>query len=453
MKRESWSSHWLFILAAAGSAVGLGNIWKFPYIAGENGGGAFVVVYLLCVIAISFPIMLAEVLLGRLGQSSPIHTMASLRKKYKNSSFWSLIGWMGVICGFIILSYYAVISGWIMHYVYLMVSGSFHQASGEVAKETFIQMTQTPSLMIFWLTLFIGINVLIIARGIYKGLELFIKWSMPLLFILLLTLLAYSVFSGEIGKGFSFLFSFQWEDLSSAGVLAAMGQAFFSLSLGMGAIMVYGSYLSKESSIFKTVSLVVALDTLVALITGLIIFPIVFATSGLQPDAGVGLLFKTLPVAFGGLPAGSFFGTVFFLLVFFAALTSAISILEPALSYLTEQYRIKRAYAAIGCGVFCWILGLGTVFSFNIWSDFHIISSMTIFDSLDSLAEKVLLPLGGLMIAIYVAYKIPIHTVQKTLGLKNKSSLYLIRIFIGFIAPLGIVIVFLHSLNLLPKIF
>ena len=443
--RESWSNRWLFILAAAGSAVGLGNIWKFPYMAGENGGGAFVIIYLLCVVAISFPVMIAEVLLGRLGQSNPIHTMKMLRQKYKNSPLWVLIGWMGVICGFMILSYYVVIAGWVMYYLYLMARGTFAGAHSEVVNNVFSQMVQDPYLLIFWMTIFMILTIWIIARGISRGLELCIKWSMPILFLLLLILLVYSFFTGDTAQAFSFLFSFNWNNVTAASVLSAMGQAFFSLSLGMGAIMVYGSYLSKKTSIIKAVSYVVILDTCVALITGLIIFPIVFATPGLQPDEGAGLLFKALPVAFGALPSGSFFGAFFFLLIFFASLTSAISIMEPALSYLVEQYRLKRAYTAIACGISCWILSLGTVFSFNIWSDFHIISSMTIFNAFDKLTQQILLPFGGFLIALYVGYKLPTHVLLETLGIKNKFYFYLFKTLVCFIAPLGILMIFLNS--------
>ena len=447
--RESWSSRWSFILATTGSAVGLGNIWKFPYMAGENGGGAFVVIYLLCIAVISFPIMISEVLLGRLGQSSPIHTMKKMRKAHNGSWFWSSIGWVGVLSGFIILSFYGVIGGWIMYYVYLMLQGKFVGADSEVVNMVFDHMVSQPLLLIFWFTVFMAITLYILSRGVSRGLELFINWSMPVLFALLFVLLCYAVISGEFGQGFSFLFSFNWGDLSASGILAALGHAFFTLSLGMGAVMVYGSYLPKKTSIIESVSIVVTLDTLIALVAGLIIFPIVFTTVGLQPDEGPGLLFKALPIAFGQLPVGSIFGGLFFVLVFFASVTSAISILEPAVSYMSEEFRIPRKYATWILGSVCWILGLGTVFSFNIWSDFQIIHSLTLFDILDKLSQQFMLPFGGFLIGLYVAYKLPKTTFLESLGIRNKNYYYLLKFLIGGVAPLGIAIIFLNFFGVL----
>lgn len=447
----TWSGRWAFIFAATGSAVGLGNIWKFPYMAGENGGGAFVIIYLLCIVCIGIPIMIAEVLLGRMGRKSPVNTMLSLSKEYGRSRAWSCIGWMGVLSGFIILSFYAVIAGWVMHYIFLLSKGRFIGADNEVVSSVFSEFVSNPSLVLFWFTLFMIITVVIISRGVKRGLELFVKWAMPLLFVLMFVLLGYAVVSGDFAKGFSFLFSFNFKNLSPEAVLSAMGHAFFTLSLGMGAIMAYGSYLPRKVSIVSTVGVIAFLDTLIALIAGLAIFPIVF-TNGLQPDTGPGLLFQAIPLAFGNLPAGTLFGALFFLLVGFAALTSAISIVEPALAFLVEKYKMKRSYHAIVIGVACWVLGLGTVFSFNIWSDVHVVQSMTIFDFLDYLSQKILLPFGGFLIALYVAYKIPFRVVSENLNLKKQYAT-LWKALIGIIAPLSIIIIFLHSLGLFESIF
>ncbi len=446
-----WSNRWAFIFAATGSAVGLGNIWKFPYMTGENGGGAFVIIYLLCIACIGIPIMISEVMLGRMGRQSPINTMLSLSKTYGRSPAWSCIGWMGVMAGFMILSYYAVIAGWVLHYIFLMSKGHFTGADNQLVSDVFSQFVSDPSLVMFWFTLFMIITVVIISRGVKRGLELFVKWAMPLLFVLMFVLLGYAVVSGDFVKGFSFLFSFNVKDLSSEAVLSAMGHAFFTLSVGMGAIMAYGSYLPKKVSIVSTVGVIAGLDTLVALIAGLAIFPIVF-TNGLQPDAGPGLLFQAIPLAFGNLPAGSFFGALFFILVSFAALTSAISLVEPALAFFVEKYKVKRLYMAILIGLTCWVLGIGTVLSFNIWSDLHIIQSMTIFDFVDYVSQKILLPLGGFLIALYVAYKLPTQVVVENLNLK-KEYVFLWKTLVGVITPLCIVIVFLHSLGLFELIF
>ncbi len=446
-----WSGRWAFIFAAAGSAVGLGNIWKFPYMTGENGGGAFVIIYLLCIACIGVPIMISEVLLGRMGRKNPIHTMYFLSKTYGRLPVWSCIGWMGVLAGFIILSFYAVIAGWVLHYMFLTAQGRFEGADSSLVSSIFSEFVSRPSLVMFWFTLFMAITVVIISRGVKLGLELFVKWAMPLLFVLLFVLLGYAVVSGDFAKGFSFLFSFNVQDLSSTAVLSAMGHAFFTLSIGMGAIMAYGAYLPKNVSIISTVGVIAVLDTLVALAAGLAIFPIVF-TNGLQPDAGPGLLFQAVPLAFGSLPAGSLFGALFFLLVSFAALTSAISLVEPALSFLIEKYKMKRVHAAVLIGLICWVMGIGTVFSFSIWSDFHIVQSMTIFDFLDYVSQKILLPVGGFLISIYAAYKLPFQKIVENLNLRKKY-IYLWKTLVGVVAPLSIVIIFLNSLGFFKLIF
>ena len=369
-KQESrhgmWSSRWLFVLAAAGSAVGLGNIWKFPYIAGENGGGAFVLVYLGCVLVIGLPIMMAEVLIGRAGRESPINAMRSLVGRHDTNRLWIVIGWLGVLAGFLILSYYAVIAGWALYYIYLMASGAFAGVTPETASGTFDAFLANPWQLLAWQTLFMVLTVYIVGRGVIKGLETAIRLFMPMLFLLLLVLLFYGFRSGGFEQGLDFMFRFNWESLTPNAVLIAMGQAFFTLSLGMGAIMAYGAYVPNNTSIASTVFTIAMLDTLVAVAAGMAIFPIVFA-NGLEPGQGPGLMFVTVPLAFGQLPLGAVFGSLFFLLVSFAAITSAISLLEPALAYLVEEYNAKRQRVAISLGVICWILGVGTVLSFNQW--------------------------------------------------------------------------------------
>jgi NSS family neurotransmitter:Na+ symporter len=440
-----WSSRWLFVLAAAGSAVGLGNIWKFPYIAGENGGGAFVLIYLACVAFVGVPIMMAEVLLGREGRQSPINTMRSLVQQHHRSPAWVLIGWLGVLAGFLILSYYVVIAGWALHYILQMAQGTFDGASGEFAAAAFDEFLSNPWQLVFWQTLFMVVTVFIIGRGVIKGLEAAIRWFMPLLFVLLFVLLGYSVTTDGFEQGWNFMFAFDWENVSGQTVLVAMGQAFFTLSLGMGAIMAYGAYVPSSASIGSTVGIIAGLDTLVAVAAGLAIFPIVFA-NGLEPGQGPGLMFVTVPLAFGQMPLGAVFGTLFFLLVGFAAITSAISIAEPALAYLVENYNAKRARVAITLGVISWILGLGTVFSFNVWADEHIVGQLTFFDFVDYLSQNIMLPLGGLFIALFAAWRLPATVVGAQLGLQRPWVHGVWRLLCGVIAPLGVLAVFLATL-------
>lgn len=440
-KHGMWSSQWLFVLAAAGSAVGLGNIWKFPYMAGQNGGGAFVVVYLLCVALIGIPIMMSEVLLGREGRLSPINTMRSLVLKAKGSPLWVMVGWMGVLAGFLILSYYSMIAGWALHYILRLADGTFIGADGEFASQAFESFLAQPWQMILWHTLFMAMTIFIVARGVSKGLEVAIKIFMPMLFVLMIVLVGYSMTSGGFAEGFAFMFNFDWARLSVDGVLQAMGHAFFTLSLGMGAIMAYGAYMPGSASIAKTVVAIAVLDTLVALAAGLVIFPIVFA-NGLEPGQGPGLMFVTMPLAFGQMPLGTLFGTTFFVLVSFAAITSAISLLEPALAFLVERYNAQRHRVAISLGVLCWVLGLGSVFSFNYWKDFHIVGELDFFSFVDYLTANVMLPLGGFLIVLFVGWVVPRAIVVEQMSLSRGFSNIAWQLLVRVVAPVGVLVVF-----------
>lgn len=440
-----WSNRWLFVLAAAGSAVGLGNIWKFPYIAGENGGGAFVLIYLVCVALVGIPIMMAEVLIGREGRQSPINTMRKLAQQHHTSPLWTLIGWAGVIAGFLILSYYVVIAGWALFYVLQMASGALEGASAESASSLFNEFLADPWEMMFWQTVFMVITVYIISKGVIKGLERAIRWFMPLLFVLLCVLLGYAVTSEGWSQGFEFMFRFDFSAVTGDAVLIALGQAFFTLSLGMGAIMAYGAYLPNDSSIGSTVTIIAVLDTAVAIAAGLAIFPIVFA-NGLEASQGPGLMFVTVPLAFGQLPLGVLFGTLFFVLVSFAAITSAISISEPALAYLVEEYNAKRGRVAITLGVISWLLGIGTVLSFNVWADMHVVGELTFFDFVDYVSQNVMLPLGGMFIALFAAFVLPKTVIGAQLGISDGAALVVWKLICGGVAPLAVLAVFLGTL-------
>ena len=441
---QRWSSRWLFVLAAAGSAVGLGNIWKFPYIAGENGGGAFVLIYLVCIAAVGIPIMVSEVLMGRQGRSSPIHTMRKLAKASGRSDRWSILGWMGVLAGFLILSYYAVIAGWAVSYIWTSGSGTFNGASAEMVIASFDAFLASPMELIAYQTGFMILTIWIVGRGVTKGLETAIRWFMPLLFLLLIALLIYSFNSGGFAQGFAFMFDMKWEAVTADSWLIAMGQAFFTLSLGMGTMMAYGAYVPDDANLGTTVVTIAGLDTLIALAAGLAIFPIVFA-NGLEVAQGPGLTFVTLPLAFGQMPMGSLFGALFFLLLSFAAITSAISLTEPALAYLVEEYNAKRQRVAITLGVICWVLGLGTVFSFNIWSDVTFVGGLTFFDTVDYFSQNILLPLGGMLITFFAIWLLPKGMVETQLGIEKPIIALVWRLVGGVVAPLGVLAVFLST--------
>jgi len=464
MQNESsyslWSSRFIFILAATGSAVGLGNIWKFPYITGVNGGGAFVLVYLLCIFAIGIPILMAEILMGRRGRKDPINCLKYLAAESNKSPLWQALGWLGVIAGFLILSYYSVIAGWAMAYVPYMASGMFEGQAAAYINQQFDSLISSPGTMILWHSIFMFMTMFVISKGVRQGLENAIKYLMPTLFILLLVLLVYAINHGDFSRGLSFLFSPDFSQISSDGVLSAMGHAFFTLSLGMGAIMVYGSYMPKNSSITNSAIWIALFDTLVALIAGMVIFPIVFA-NGLEPSAGPGLIFKTIPVAFGQMGAGSLFGTLFFVVLVFAAWTSAISLIEPAVVWVMDKFSITRVKASIILGLMVWGLGLLSVFSFNILSDFTfsqsivmstgefvILKNATIFDTLDYLTSNIMLPLGGLLISFFVAWKMKKEYVHHEI--KAHPFIFPIwQFLLKFVAPVAVIIVFLNALGIL----
>ena len=416
----------------------------FENIAGENGGGAFVLIYLACVAFVGLPIMMSEVLIGREGRQSPINTMRTLVQQHHRHPAWVLIGWMGVLAGFLILSYYVVIAGWALYYILEMAQGTFEGASGEFAASSVNAFLADPWQLVMWQTLFMAATIWIVARGVIKGLESAIRWFMPLLFILLMVLLGYAVTTEGFQQGWDFMFAFQWEDVSGETVLVAMGQAFFTLSLGMGAIMAYGAYVPSSASIVSTVSIIALLDTLVAVAAGLAIFPIVFA-NGLEPGQGPGLMFVTIPLAFGQMPLGAVFGTLFFLLVSFAAITSAISISEPALAYLVETYNAKRGRVAITLGVISWLLGIGTVLSFNVWAERHIVGGLTFFDFVDYVSQNIMLPLGGMFISLFAPWGLPKTVIGSQLGLQEGWVNVVWKLLCGVIAPLGVLAVFVGT--------
>ncbi|MCU7938281.1 MAG: sodium-dependent transporter [gamma proteobacterium symbiont of Bathyaustriella thionipta] len=456
--REQWSSRLVFVLAATGSAVGLGNIWKFPYITGEFGGGAFVLIYLMCIASIGIPIMMAEIMLGRRGRHDPVTTMKKLAKESGHSRSWGLLGWMGVIAGFLILSYYSVIASWAMAYVPRMAAGTFSGLDAQAVNSVFSSLVSSPESLIAWHTLFLFMTMSVVARGVRSGLEKAVTYLMPLLFVLLVVLIFYAMGTGHFWQGLSYLFNPDFSKISTEGILSAMGHAFFTLSLGMGAIMVYGSYLPDHTSIAKASISVALMDTLVALLAGMIIFPIVFANS-LEPGAGPGLIFKTLPLAFGHMNYGTFFGTLFFVLLVFAAWTSSISLIEPAITWSMKTFQISRIRAAVTSGILVWFMGLFTVFSFNLASEFTISSAIstkygefvilkdaTAFDFLDYLTSNIMLPLGGLMIAIYAGWLMNKMYSRDELNI-NRFWYFIWSVLVRYVAPVMVIIVFFNAMG------
>jgi len=444
-----WSSRLAFILAATGSAVGLGNIWRFPYITGENGGGAFVIVYLVCVLAIGVPIMMAEIMLGRRGRQSPMNTMASLAHDEGRSKLWKGLGWWGVLGGFMILSFYSVVAGWTLAYVFRMGSGMFTNATADGVGSIFGQFVSDPERLLAWHTIFMVMTIIVVSRGVKSGLEKAVRYLMPMLFIMLIGMVFYAMNTGYFGNAISYLFEPDFSKLSAEVILTAMGQAFFSLSLGMGAIMIYGSYLPKQTSIGRTTFIVAGMDTLVAILSGLAIFPIVFAY-GLQPEQSVGLVFKTLPIAFGQMPGGLLFGTLFFVLLSFAAWTSAISLLEPAVTWLVENHGMNRVMASAWSGLAAWLLGVVALLSLNIWSD-HTLFGKNAFDLMEFATTNIMLPLGGLMIALFAGWMMRHESTMDELHIQDRLHLgyRLWQFLVRFIAPLAVLFIFLNVTGVL----
>ncbi len=444
-----WSSRMAFILAVTGSAVGLGNIWKFPYIAGQNGGGAFVLVYLLCVVLVGMPVMMSEILIGRRGRRNPVATMKLLGEEEGSNRHWQLVGGMGVLAGILILSYYSVVAGWTLAYVVKSASGVFAGASPLEVSNQFEGFVGDWSQIGLSHTLFMALTIFVVARGVERGLEQAVRFMVPALLLLMIVLLGYSISSGHFGEGLAFMFTPDFSKLSWESVLAAMGQAFFTLSIGMGAIMAYGAYLPEETSITGASAAVVTADTLIAVLAGLVIFPLVFA-NGLDPADGPGLVFDTLPLAFGKMAGGVFFSTIFFILLSFAAWTSAIGLMEPAVAWLVERYNRTRAQAAVIIGLLIWALGFGSVLSFNVLANFKFYKG-TIFDNVDHLTSNIMLPLGGLFIVIFAGWVMCRNSTAEELG--GAGGIYQMwRILARVVAPIGILFVFLKAVGLLPDL-
>ncbi|MCW9009288.1 MULTISPECIES: sodium-dependent transporter [Marinobacter] len=449
-QRGLWSSRLAFILAATGSAVGLGNIWKFPYVTGENGGGAFVLVYLLCIAIIGIPIMMAEVMIGRRGGHSPVNSIKAIAQRDGLNPAWKLVGAVGILAGFLILSFYSVIGGWAISYVGTTASGQLSGQTADAVGAIFSGLLSNPGTLLLWHTVFMALVMLVVAKGVRSGLERAVSILMPALFVLLLIVVGYAMTTGHFGQAAAFLFQPDFSKLTTSGVLVALGHAFFTLSLGMAVMMAYGSYLPKNISIAKTSITVSVIDTGVALLAGLAIFPIVFA-NGLEPGAGPGLIFQTLPLAFGQMPMGSLFGTLFFVLLIFAAWTSGISLLEPIVEWLEEQKGMNRTVSTLGAGVVCWALGIASILSLNLWADFAplgfipMLEGKTIFDLLDFFTANILLPLGGLLVALMAGWVMSKPAMEKELAL-SPGTFNLWFVTVRFITPIAVGVVFIYNL-------
>ena len=435
----------------------------------ENGGGAFVMIYILSVIFLALPIMAAEILIGKRGKQNPVNSLRTLsseasyyfkkqsdellnrtikvKKRFEDNeifSNWELVGWMGMLAGILILSFYSVIAGWTVSYIFKSLTGSFVLITAAGSSAKFESFISDPEKLILWHTLFMILTCIIVSKGIKSGIEKAIKFLIPGLFIILLGLAIYSSTLEGFSDAMNYFFIIDLDKINSSVVLSAMSMAFFSLSIGMGSLMVYGSYLPDDTSIFQVSSAVAFADTLVAILAGIIIFPIVF-TYNLDPSsAGPGLIFQTLPIAFGAMDYGIFISTAFFILLFFAAITSSISLIEPAITFVVEKFSISRLYATNLLGSLTWVLGIFTVLSFNDLSTFTIFG-MTIFDNLDYLTSKIMLPLGGLLMALFVGYVMNKAIVKNELN-ANQSIIDTWFMIIKVFSPILLIIIFIQGI-------
>jgi neurotransmitter:Na+ symporter, NSS family len=450
-QRGTWASRMGFILAAAGSAVGLGNIWRFPYVTGKNGGGIFVLVYLFFTILIGLPIMIGEVMLGRATQSSPVAAF----KKLEHGGF-SWIGWLGVAAGFLILSFYSVVAGWAIHYVFLAVTDSFSGVDPTRVAALFNQLYADPFKNVLYHGIFMTITVSIVFGGVQAGIERVSKVLMPALFLMLIGLVVYCLFLPGTPKALAFVFAPHLENFKFSSVLMALGQAFFSLSLGMGAMLTYGSYLPRDTGIPKSSVWVAFLDTCIALLSSMVVFPITFSFN-MEPQAGPGLIFKSIPIAFSQMTGGYMLGLVFFVLVVFAAITSSISLQEVVTSNFIDLYGWSRRKVSLVTGGIIFVFGIPSALSGGksfFGPTLQALTGKSFFDWADYLTANWMLPLGGMAIAIFVGFVLKGERRSEefrrgtTWGGLHGFWLLLVR----FVAPVAVLIILLQSVGALKAL-
>lgn len=458
---NTWTSRITFLLAAVGSSVGLGNFWRFPYEAGENGGGAFVLVYLGCVFLVAIPLVVCELMIGRRGGLSAVGSTRKVAKMDGRSGLWGIVGLVGAIAAFVLLSYYSVIAGWVIAYIPKLATlqvnaGAIDAQTVVTAGENAVDRTAITGkmfgdLMVNWKaqllfhSLFMIMTVSIIWRGLHKGIEAAIKIMMPAFFIMLALLAGYALVMGDAGRAVNFLFTPDFSKITPDVMINALGHCFFSIGVGGGIMITYGSYLDRSVNIGQSAVIISLSDTVIAVTAGLLIFPLVFQY-GLEPDSGPNLMFVTLPIAFAEMPFGHVLGPLFFVLALVAALTSAISILEIFVRW-AEEHGVPRHQAAFGSGFLIWLLGLATVFSPTFLKDVKI-DGMEPFTFLDFLSGSVLLPLSGLLVAIFVGWILSKEKVKEELGLTDGQ--YSLWLFVTrFVAPLCVFGILLLKLGVL----
>lgn len=440
--RSYWSSRLAFVLAATGSAVGLGNIWKFPYVAGQHGGGSFVLTYLACIALIGLPLLIAEILIGRRGGAAPADSIARLARADHRSPAWRWAGTLGTVTAFLILTFYSVIGGWALSYLWQSLGGGLG-ADTVAIHRNFDELLASPLRLLGWHSLFMLVTAAVVAGGISRGIERAITIMMPALFVLLVLLLGYALTTDGIGASLEHLFHIDPGQFTTRASLDALGQAFFTLSLGMSVMIAYGAHLRRETSIPRAALVVIVLDTLVSLVVGVVIFAIAFSNQ-LDVGQGPGLIFQTLPLAFAGMGSGQLVAQLFFLLLLCAAWSSAISLLEPPVESLQARLRLSRPRAVALLGSGAWVIGILCALSFNLLSGFRPLGGMTLFELLDFLTSNLMLPLTGLCIALFAGWALSRSTTASEYGEGAGHGLW--RWLIRYATPALVMVVFVYNL-------
>lgn len=437
---EQWSSRWGFLLAAVGFAVGMGNIWRFPYQLGENGGAAFLIIYLVFALGIGLPLLITEISIGRRGQASASQSFVNVAIECGRSRNWGWVGTLGIFCAFVILSYYTVLSGWTLDYFVKAAAGAFEGVDAAATESMFGALLGSPAKLMFWNTLVHILIILIIRQGVQSGIERAVKILMPALFGAILIMVIYGMVAGDMAATLRFLLEPDFSKITFGTAMKAIGQAFFSIGIGMGALVVFGSYMPKDFSIPRSSIYVILMDTGVAVLAGFAIFPLVFQY-GLNPGAGAGLVFQTLPLAFGQMPGGQVFGAIFFVLLISAALSSCIGLAEGVVNWVDEHLNIPRKQGVLWVTGAGWILGIASILGFSTWSDVRLLDfipsyvGLDIFDTLDTLAANNLLLIGGACSAIFFGWLVPKALKLEEINVKDGLFFGFWRFMVRFVIP------------------
>ena len=454
--KEQWSSTWGFLLAAVGFAVGMGNIWRFPYQLGENGGAAFLIVYLACALGIGLPLLITEFSIGRRGGASASQSVINVATETGRSPKWGIIGNLGIFCAFIILTYYTVLSGWTLDYFVKAASGVFKGTNAEQTGAMFAALLANPWVLMFWNTVVHILIILVIRQGVQSGLERAVKILMPALFGAIIVMVLYGIFAGDMGATLRFLLEPDFSKITFGTLMAAIGQAFFSIGIGMGSLIVFGSYMPKDFSIPRSSIYVIFMDTGVAVLAGFAIFPLVFAY-GLSPEGGPGLIFQTLPLAFGQMPGGQLFGSIFFVLLIAAALSSGLGLAEGVTNWMDEHMNVPRKKGVVWVSGTAWVIGIASILGFSVWKDswselglLYWIPSYDgkdIFDTLDTLAANNLLLIGGALSAIFFGWLVPKALKLEEINVRDGLFFQFWRFMIRFVIPPVLIVTLLMGIT------